>query len=174
MMMTRRLLILTLTATVFAVSCMQQTAPPDTRAADEAAIRAADAAWAKAGATKDANAHLAYYTSDAVLLPPNEPPATGAEAVRKVITDLYALPGMSVKWQPTKVEVAKSGDLGYSQGTYELTVNDPSGKPVMDHGKYVEIWRKQPDGSWKCAVDTFNSDVPAAPPPSAPPAANAK
>jgi ketosteroid isomerase-like protein len=64
------------------------------------------------------------------------------------------------------VEVARSGDLGYSQGTYDLTFNDPSGKPMTDRGKYLEVWKKQADGSWKCAVDTFNSDLPAAPPPS--------
>src|SRR5262245_22992814 len=92
LIMTKRHLILTLTATVFAASCMQQpAAPPDTRAADEAAIRAADVAWAKVAETKDANAHVAFYTPDAVLLPPNEPLATGAEAVRKTMTDLYAL-----------------------------------------------------------------------------------
>jgi len=52
----------------------------------------------------------------------------------------------------------------YSQGTYELTMNDPAGKPIMDHGTYVEVRKKQPDGKWKCAVDMFNSDVPVAPP----------
>jgi ketosteroid isomerase-like protein len=39
---------------------------------------------------------------------------------------------------------------------------------MVDKGKYVEIWKKQPDGSWKCAVDMFNSDLPAAPAPAAP------
>src|SRR5262245_44669826 len=150
---------------VLTAGCATQTpAPADTRAADEAAIRETDMAWAKAGGeAKNAEAHLAYYTDDAILLPPNEPLATGKESVRKVITDLYAIPGMSVKWQPVRVEVSKSGDIGYSQGTYELTMNDPAGKPIMDHGKYVEVWKKQPDGKWKCAVDTFNSDVPMQP-----------
>ena len=46
-----------------------------------------------------------------LALPPNEPLATGKEPIRKVIGDLYAMPGLSVKWQPTKVEVARSGDI---------------------------------------------------------------
>jgi ketosteroid isomerase-like protein len=46
-----------------------------------------------------------------------------------------------------------------------MTLNDPSGKPIADHGKYLEIWRKQGDGSWKCIVDMFNSDLPGTPPP---------
>ena len=32
--------------------------------------------------------------------------------------------------------------------------------PIPDHGKYIEIWRRQSDGSWKVALDIFNSDLP--------------
>lgn len=150
---------------IFSAACAPQpSAPPDTRA-DEAALRSADIAWSKAGGAKDVNAFVSYYTADAVVMPPNEAMATGPENIRKTIEGLLQLPGLVLTWQPVKVEVARSGDIGYSQGTYEMTMNDPSGKPVMDHGKYLEVWKKQPDGSWKCAVDTFNSDVPAAPPP---------
>jgi len=37
---------------------------------------------------------------------------------------------------------------------------DPKGVASADHGKFVEVWRKQADGKWKCAVDIFNSDIP--------------
>jgi ketosteroid isomerase-like protein len=142
-------------------TAQQPPAASDTRAADEAAIRAADIAWSKVGEAKLVDQHVAYYTEDAVVLPANGPLTTGKDAIRKVIADLYAMPGMSVKWQPAKVEVARSGDLGYSQGTYEMTgMVDAQGKPVTDRGKYVEVWRKQADGSWRCAVDIFNSDLP--------------
>jgi len=77
---------------------------------------------------------------------------------------LFQTPGFSVRWQPTKVEVARSSDIGCVYGTYEMTMNDPAGKPMTDHGKYVESWRKQADGSWKWIVDTFNSDLPPTPP----------
>ena len=46
-------------------------------------------------------------------------------------------------------------------GAYEMSFNDPAGKPVSDKGKYVTIWVKQQDGKWKVAVDMFNSDLPA-------------
>ena len=58
----------------------------------------------------------------------------------------------------------KSGDLGFVSGTYELTMNDASGKPVTDKGKYVEVWEKKADGKWKCGTDTWNSDLPASTP----------
>jgi hypothetical protein len=47
--------------------------PPDTRAADEAAIRDADAQWAKTAGAKDLDGTVAYYTDDATVLPPTLP-----------------------------------------------------------------------------------------------------
>ena len=144
---------------------VQQTAPPDTRAADEAAVRKTDADWVKAAQTKQVDAWVAFYGDDAVVLPPNDKTADSKESIRKVVGDLLALPGLSANWQMTKVEVARSGDIAYGWGTYELAWNDAKGKPVTDRGKLVEIWKKQSDGGWKCIVDTWSSDLPAAPPP---------
>jgi len=143
----------------------QPTAAADTRAADEEAIRKTDAEWVKAAQTRQVDAWVAFYSDDAVLLPPNEKLASDKASIRKNISDLLGLPGVSVKWQPTKVEVARSGDLGYLYGAYDLTFNDAKGKPVSDRGKILEIWKKQPGGDWKCIVDTWSSDLPAAPPP---------
>jgi len=64
--------------------------------------------------------------------------------------------------QPTKVEVSRTGDIGYEFVTYQLTMNNPKGRPVTDHGKGLTVWEKQPGGSWKVVADTFNSDLPAA------------
>ena len=101
-------------------------------------------------------------SADATVLPPNASAATTKEAIRKVWQDLLASPGLAISWKATKVEVAKSGDLGFISGTYELTMNDAGGKPVTDKGKYVEVWEKKDDGKWKCGTDTWNSDLPAA------------
>jgi ketosteroid isomerase-like protein len=73
-----------------------------------------------------------------------------------------ATPGLKVSWKTTKVEAAKSGEIGYSYGTYEMTFNDAKGKPMSDRGKYLEVWKKQSDGTWKCAADMFSSDLPLA------------
>ncbi len=63
-------------------------------------------------------------------------------------------------WQPTRVEASRSGEVAYSTGTYELSYHEPPGTAVTERGKYVEIWRKHADGSWKLAVESFNSDQP--------------
>ncbi len=153
-----------LTIATAAVSCgPKPQSTPDTRAADEAAIRNADIAWSRTAETRDLEALVSYYTDDAIVLPPNMPVAVGKQAARDLNRSILATPGFSLKWQPEKVEAARSGDIGYARGTYVLTVNGPSGAPVTDKGKYVEIWKKQADGGWKVAVEAFNSDLPPAP-----------
>lgn len=144
--------------------CGGPAATPDTRAADEAAIRKIDEQWAKdAGEKKTVDAWMLYYTDDAVVLPPNEPIQTTNEGIRKSLAGLMGLPGLSITWQLTKVEVAKSGELAYAYGAYEMSFDD-KGARVSDKGKILEIWKKQADGGWKCAVDTWNTDMPLMPP----------
>lgn len=152
-------------AALFFTACGQSkpAAPPDNRAADAAAVQKADADWSAAAQAKQADAWVAFYADDAVVLPPNEKTATTKDEIRKAITDLLALPGLSISWQTTNAEAARSGDLAYTYGTYEVTSNDAKGRPTADHGKYSEVWKKQADGSWKCIVDMWSSDVPAAP-----------
>src|SRR5437016_946485 len=82
-------------------------------------------------------------------MPPNAPSARTKETIRNIWKDMIAS-ASSVSWKATRVEVAKSGDMAYVSGTYEVTMNDASGKPVNDHGKYLEVWEKQADGKWKC------------------------
>ena len=146
--------------------CNSQPAP-DTKVA-EAAVRKADADWVKAAQGKKTEDWMAFYSDDVVILPPNDKTSNGKEAARKPIAELLATPGLVISWQPTKVEVANSGDMAYLYGTYQITANGPDGKPMTDNGKMLEVWKKQADGSWKCILDTWNTDLPAAPPAPAP------
>ena len=145
---------------LFAAGCGKEE-PKDTRAADEAAIKNADTQWAKAAASKDVDATVAFYSDDASLLPPNAPMASDKASIRAAWAGLLG-PGTSLTWQATKVEAARSGDLGYVIGTYQLEGKDAAGKEESDRGKFVEVWKKQADGNWKAAVDIFNSDLPVA------------
>ena len=129
----------------------------------EQALRDADAQWSKAAGAKDLDKTVSYYSGDAIVMPPNASAATTKEAIRKIWQDLLANSGLTISWKATKVEVAKSGDIGFVSGTYELTMSDANGKPVPDRGKYLEVWEKQADGKWRCGADIWNSDLPAAP-----------
>jgi ketosteroid isomerase-like protein len=139
--------------------CKQEAPPPpDTRAADEAAIRAASAEWAKVAAAKDLEKTLSYYANDASLFPPNAPVVTGPDVRRKAWTALLSPTDLVLSIAATKVEVARSGDLAYETGTVAESFKDDKRQPVKMTGKYVVVWKKQPGGQWKAAVDIFNTD----------------
>jgi uncharacterized protein (TIGR02246 family) len=148
-----------LVVTVFASACAQQPLP-DTRAADESAVKDADAQWAKTAGANDLEGTVAYYTDDASMLSPNAPIATGKQAIRAAWASLLN-PDVTVSWQVTKAEAARSGDLAYVVGVYQITPKNPKGQPMADTGKLVEVWKKQSDGKWKVVEDIFNSDLPA-------------
>jgi uncharacterized protein (TIGR02246 family) len=129
----------------------------------EQALRDLESQWTAAAGAKDIDKTVSFYADDATVLPANAPVATTKEAIRNLWQGLFNSPGLKISWRPTKVEVAKGGDMAYVTGTYELSMNDASGNPVNDHGKYVTVWEKQANGSWKCGADIWNSDLPATP-----------
>jgi uncharacterized protein (TIGR02246 family) len=156
---------------LLAAGCAPQP-PADTRAADEASIRDLDTQWSKTALARDLDGAVSYYSDDASLMAPNAPIAASKDAIRAAWGPLVA-PGVSTSWNATKVEVARSGDLAYVMGVYDVTATDPQGKSSTEHGKSVEVWRKQADGKWKCVADIFNSDLPL-PAPAAVPKKNKK
>ena len=158
----------TLVVTIALLAFMWGCAPPaapDTREADERAIRELDIECSKALAAKDADRCMSCYADDASVFRPGNPTVTGKDATRKGLDAFFAVPGASFSLQTAKVVASRSGDLAYTYGTYAATMNDAKGKPVNDKGKYVAVYRKQPDGKWKVVADIFNSDLPAPAPP---------
>ncbi len=150
--------------TVLSFGCTRQQPPPDTLAAQETAIRQADLAWSKAMTDKQLDATVSYYAEEASILPPNAPTASGKNAIRDVWAQFFAMPGFLVTCHPVKVEASRSGDIGYTQGPYELAFHDAKGNTVKDRGKYLAVWKKQSNGAWRVVADIFNSDLPQAPP----------
>jgi ketosteroid isomerase-like protein len=142
------------------VSIAQSSPSPSEKPSDvERLLRDLDVQWAKAAAAKDVEQAIGYYSDDAIVLPPNATGAATKEAIRNVWKDMFASPSLVISWQPTRVQVGKSGEMAWVRGRYELTMNDESGKPIDDHGKYLEVWEKQTDGNWKCAAEMWNSDL---------------
>jgi ketosteroid isomerase-like protein len=99
------------------------------------------------------DAFLSYLADDVRLFRTGAFPAVGREAAGAM---LAAKPGV-LTWQVTKAEVSRSGDLGYSYGSYEFKAGD--GK--AESGNYLRIWKKQPDGKWKVMLDLLNPIPPA-------------
>jgi uncharacterized protein (TIGR02246 family) len=148
-------------------------ATPDTRQADAQALKDTETQWNQDYVAKDIDKIVAHYADDAVLMAPGMPANSGKDAIRKTLQEMIADPALSLKFQASKVEVARSGDVGYTQGSYTMTMTDPNSKQVInDHGSYVTTYRKQADGSWKAVADIATSEVPPPAPPS--PAARKK
>jgi uncharacterized protein (TIGR02246 family) len=126
------------------------------RAADEAAIRAASTAWSQAARAKDIDKAVSMYTDDAIAFQDKGPMTKGKENIREGWKTMLALPGPGLSFAPTAVEVAKSGDIAYEYGLYDMVTTDKKGKTNDEKGKYVTVWKKQGDGSWKVAIDIDN------------------
>ena len=149
---------------VLALAACQQAQDPSISDADRATIRAvADSALAIGNAaTKDWTAYVqAYYTGDAIVLPPNAPLQQGAAALAAFFSSSPPMSGFRFELG----EIEGAGDLAYVRGRYWLTVTPAGGAAVPDSGKYIEIWRRQSAGAWRVTRDIFNSDIPLPPPP---------
>ena len=157
-------LILCLTFAVIAVGCSNTPAaapapPPDTRAADVQAIKDLEAAWVKDANSKDPAKWANYFTDDGAGLYPGAPTVTGKAALQAAMTPYVTDPNFNLSFASDKTVASKGGDMVYSQGTYTMTITNPkTKKPMTDKGKFLTVYMKQPDGSWKAVADTFNSD----------------
>jgi uncharacterized protein (TIGR02246 family) len=158
-----RLLLAAIFAACFAVACSNQptapAAPPDTRAADESAIRAADADWAKAADAKDLEKCMSYYADDAILISPGNPAIVGKDNIRKIIERLLAVPNMQLNIAVLSVEVARSGDLALDRGSVGATIPGKRGSSSTQTSLYALTWKKDSDGSWKIAADTSANET---------------
>ena len=123
---------------------------------DEVNIRSVDSAFVAAANAGDAEGVAAVYADDGALLAPNLPPQKGRAAIKAFwggFLDAY-----SVRFEVASDTIEGRGDLAYNQGHYRFTaVPKAKGVPgVADEGKFLEILKKQPDGSWKYVVDMYS------------------
>lgn len=165
--MKRILSLCAISAIAITLTACNQT--PDTHDADVKAITDTEVQWNQDIAAKDLDKAVSHYTDDGSLIVAGAPPSTGKDAIRAAFKGLLADPALSLQFHSTRVEVAKSGDIGSTQGPYTMTVTDPVSKqPIHDHGTYVTVFRKQADGSWKAFSDIVSSEVPPPAPAPAP------
>ena len=174
--MTKRLFVATLLLSALPLSaCTKPAAQADGNAAAAntdaaaAAVKNVEAEMLAAFQAKDATKLTSHYASDAILAIPGRT-VKGTAAITKANTDDLADPAFSLAFVNDKTDVAASGDLAYTSGTFNVSYTDPKSKAVVkQNGTYVTVFRKQSDGSWQAVADIA---TPGAPPaaPAAPPA----
>ena len=76
---------------------------------------------------------------------------------------MFANQDLKLTWEPLKAEVFPGGQMGYTVGKYSARFKDKAGKMMEETGRYITVWKKQSDGSWKIVTDTGSEDGPAHP-----------
>lgn len=119
-----------------------------------------DAKFARDVRERGGAAFADWFAGDGVALNNGQAPLIGLVAIAKSANwdpKVYQL-----TWTPTDAQMGPSGDMGYTWGHFEGHSKDAAGNPVTTSGRYITVWRKQPDGSWKVALDAGANEPAAA------------
>ena len=119
----------------------------------------ADRAFDQRTSEQGAEGWVSFFTEDGMMAGPGGI-TSGRKAIRDLMAPFFSKPGNSLRWKPVLAGVSASGDLGYTVGESLRTVTDEKGQLTQSRGRYVTIWRKQKDGSWKVELDTGSSTPP--------------
>lgn len=124
---------------------------------DKAAIRATSDTFVKGILAADFVSVSNLYAEGATFMPPNQAAVPGRPAILAWMKGFPPVKEFALKI----VEIDGRGDVAYTRGEFSMAFTPPGAAgPVKDSGKFVEVRRREKDGSWKIAVDIFNSDLP--------------
>jgi ketosteroid isomerase-like protein len=128
-------------------------------AAESRRLLERDAEWAAAATEgRDVDRIVEFWTEDAVVYPPGMPPVVGRAALRAYVEASLAIPGFSITWTSSEARISPDGRLAYLLSRNAVTVPEESGELTTMRGRAVTIWRLEPDGEWRCAVDIWNEE----------------
>ena len=156
-------LLLTLVAVVVIGACAR---PSFDVAAEQQKLLRRDAEWADiAAAGKDVEKIVSYWSDDALVIEPGQPVYEGKTAIRAYVAASLQIPGFKIHWVSEKPVFSPDGKMAYMRGVDEMTVPGPNGALMTLHTRGISIWRRDPDGEWRCVADIANEPPPAAPAP---------
>ena len=157
--MTREILIKTVAATACILVLWACTQAPDLEAVKTRLLEV-DREFSEMSLAEGTEAaFLAYMADEGTVYPYKGAPISGRENYQALLTQMDAAGVNTVlQWEPRFAEAARSGDLGYTLGTYRAVQTMPDGSEQIRTGNYVTIWKKQEDGSWKFVFDGGNQD----------------
>ena len=107
----------------------------------------------------DAEQMTAYYTEDAITLPGFEPATRGLADIKKKTREGLATGNKITSADLKTTDVIGSGDLAVEVGEWNMIMTMPGNtEPMNNTGKYVTVWQKQSDNTWKIKVETWNTN----------------
>ena len=98
-----------------------------------------------------------FYSEDATLFLSDRPPVKGRPAIEAALQEFANADAKLVPVEP--LEICSSGDMGVCAGTYVFKMPSDKGTPIEQNGKFVTVFMRQPDGSWKAVIDSLLSDA---------------
>ena len=116
--------------------------------------------FAKDVAERGGAAFADWFAEDGVALGNGVAPLVGRVAIAKSAN--WSPKVYQLTWTPADATMGPSGDIGYTWGHFEGHSKDANGNPVTTSGRYITIWRKQPDGNWKVVLDAGANEPAAA------------
>lgn len=124
----------------------------------EAELIEADRAFAASMAEGGLEAWVDHFAPEGAMIS-GQGEITGEPYIRAAMAPVLTDSTVAFTWSPQRARVAESGELGYTVGDYRISRRDSTGQlaETLDRGKYVSIWRRQPDGSWKVVADIGSS-----------------
>ncbi len=115
----------------------------------------ADKAFDLATARQGLDGWMSFFADDAQLNTPSGP-LRGRDALKNHYSRMFAQQDFSIRWKPYYAEASKDGTLGFTLGTAVITWTNPDGRAMKRDGRYITVWRKQPDGAWRAVTDMGN------------------
>lgn len=122
------------------------------------ALMAADRAFDSVVAVRGVEGWVSFYTDSGMEIPESGEPVVGRDAIRKHMSGLLSDTTLKLRWAPDKAEASADGSLGFTTGHWRLLAHDSTGEHAAYRGKFLTVWRRQPDGSWKVEADIGNTE----------------
>jgi ketosteroid isomerase-like protein len=118
-----------------------------------------DAQWARISAEgRDVEQILSFWSEDARVFAPGMPEFSGKAAIRHYVEGALAIPGFHISWTTSEATLSPDGRMGYLVSTNAVTTPGADGQLVTSRGRGVTVWRRDPDGEWRCAIDIWNEE----------------
>ena len=131
-----------------ALACLASFAhPADKKINDEQRIGLRERAWAAAQKTNDVSTVASLLADDYIEVLPDGSLMNKSQVLDDTKNSKYE----SVELSDLKITIF--GDTAIVTGIYDARHSDKDGKPLQDHERYVDTWRKMPDGKWRCIAE---------------------
>lgn len=127
--------------------------------ADPSVLMDADREFSAAVASGGSEAWASWFAEDGAMIQRGAGEISGRVAIKQRMTNLDD-PEVTLRWEPLRADIARSGDLGWTTGEYVSEGPGPDGELVRGQGRYVSIWRRDSEGAWRVVMDLGNPTGP--------------